>query len=70
MSDNVIPLNTITRLDIPVDRVLEAASEVLESVVVIGWDNNEEFYFASSIADGPDVLWLLEHAKKGLLSDE
>lgn len=63
----VIPLNCCTRLDLPVDSVLEEAKEQLESAVLIGWDNNGDLYFASTLADGGDVLWLLEKAKQMLM---
>ncbi len=69
MTDNVIPLNNITRLDIPVERVLDAAKDQMtEGVVVLGWDENGYLYFNSSIADGGEVLWLLEKAKQALLA--
>ncbi len=68
-NDNVIPLGNITRLDLPVDRVLDAAKEdISERVVVLGWDKDGELYFASSFADGGDVMWLLEKAKLALLN--
>lgn len=63
----IINFNGKTRLDIPSDRVLESAKGQLEGVVVIGWDKEGEEYFASSIADGGDVLWLLERCKQELL---
>jgi hypothetical protein len=62
-----IPLNNITYLDTPPDRILESAIGNLESVVILGYDKDEEEFFASSIADGGDVLWLLEKCKKKLL---
>lgn len=70
---NVVELDTITRLDIPVERVLRRATEAdLEHVVVIGWrkdlpDGEDEFYFASSRPGGPEVLWMLALAQKRLL---
>jgi len=68
-NDNVIPLGNITRLDLPVDSVLDAAKEdISERVVVLGWDKDGELYFASSFADGGDVMWLLEKAKLALLN--
>lgn len=70
MSDNVIPLGNITRLDIPAERVLEAAKDHLEHAVILGWDSDDKLYFASTFADGGEVIWLLEKAKKELLSDE
>lgn len=66
--DKVIPLGNITRLDLPTDRVLDGAKgSCTDGVLVIGFDDDGEFYFASSIADGGTVIWLLEQAKKKLL---
>jgi hypothetical protein len=68
MSDNIVFFDGVTRLDIPPERVLNSAKEAnLENCVVIGWEKNGDFYFASSIASGPEVIWLLELAKKKLL---
>jgi hypothetical protein len=67
---NVIPLGCVTKLDLPVERVLEAAKERLESVVLVGWDTEGELYFASTIADGGDVNWLLDKAKQALLAED
>ena len=66
---DVIPLGCITRLNLPVGRVLEEAKGMVsnDGVVVLGWGNDGEMYFASSLADGGDVLWLIEKAKKALL---
>ena len=67
MSDNVIPLGNITRLDLPTERVLEKAKDHCSAgVVIIGFDDDGAFYFASSIADGGEVNWLLDLAKKRL----
>ena len=63
----VIPLGCITKLDLPVDRVLESAKDKLEGVVLLGYDKEGGYYFASTYADGGDVLWLLENCKKQLL---
>tara|TARA_Y100000310_G_scaffold67277_1_gene62575 strand:- start:20003 stop:20230 length:228 start_codon:yes stop_codon:yes gene_type:complete len=71
--DNVVPLGNITRLDLPVDRVLDAAKERLDGeggVIVLGWDKDGEVYFSGSMADGGVALWLLEKAKKALLEIE
>lgn len=70
MSDNVIELGGITSLDLPADRVLTNNIGKFDGVVLIGWDGNDEFTFASSYADGGTVLWLLEQAKKKLLEVE
>lgn len=64
----VIPLGNVTKLDMPTDRVLDSVKgECSGGVVIIGFDDEGEFYFASSIADGGEVIWLLEMAKKKLL---
>lgn len=64
----IITLDVITKLDIPVERVIDGAKKAdLETAVVIGWDKDGEFYFASNKADGGEVLWLIEKAKKRLL---
>lgn len=63
----VVNLECITRLDLPPDRILESAMGKLAGVVIIGYDKDGAEYFASSIADGADVLWLMERSKKKLL---
>ncbi len=63
----VIELGCITRLDLPADKVLEKAIGQLDSVVIMGYDKEGEEVFASSIADGRAVLWLLEQCKLKLL---
>lgn len=65
--NNVVRFTGITKLDIHADHVLESAIGKLEGVVVLGYDKDGQEYFASSYADGGDMLWLLERAKKALL---
>lgn len=68
-NDNVIVLPVVTKLDIPADRILDGALEdKLDKVVVLGYDMEGEEYFASSIADGGEVIWLIERAKLKLLN--
>ena len=65
---NVVSAPVITTLNLDPAQVLAAAAEHgLEAVVVIGRGADGE-YFASSVADGGDVLWMLERAKKALLA--
>ena len=64
---NVITFNGVTKLDLPPDRILEAAVGQLEGVIIIGYDLEGNEYFASSYADGGTTLWLLERMKKMLL---
>lgn len=68
MTNNVIPIGCVTRLDLPVDMVLDAAKDMgLDGVVILGYREDGEHYFASTYADGGNVLWLLEMCKKELL---
>lgn len=64
---NVVRFTGITTLDLDADHVLESALGKLNGVVVVGFDKDGQEYFASSYADGGDVLWLFERAKKQLL---
>lgn len=67
----VVELGAMTTLEIPPDKVLSAALKAgLQTVVVVGWDSDDGLYFASSDADGSEVLWLLEKAKVCLLEAE
>lgn len=72
MNAKVIPLNCVTRLDLPPDRIIDALREAdLEGVVVMGYRKEEaggELYFASSYADGGMVLWLMEQCRRRLLA--
>jgi hypothetical protein len=67
-ADNVVILPVVTTLDLPPERMLNAALERgLKEVVIIGYDLEGEEYFASSVSDGGDVVWHLERAKLKLL---
>lgn len=61
--DNVIILECDTTLDIPPDRVLSCAEGNVDEVVLVGYDKNGEFYFASSPAAVDRIVFLLEKAK-------
>ena len=64
----VVTLDVTTRLDVPAGRILQAALDAgLESVVIAGYDAEGDEYFASSLADGADALWLAERFKLALL---
>lgn len=67
MTAQILDFTGITTLDLDPDRVLAQATGKLQGVVVLGFDKDGDFHFASSYADGGDVLWLLEVAKKKLL---
>ena len=63
----VIPFTGITRLDMPPDVILDKAKGKLEGVIVIGYTEDGDEYFASSYADGGTVNWLLDRCKSRLL---
>lgn len=68
MAAKILPFNGVTRLDLPVDRVLEQAKSHLDGVVILGYEEDGSMYFASTFADGGQVLWLLEKCKEALMS--
>jgi len=67
---NVVELPVATRIDREASYALRKGREAkLEHAVVVGWKKNGEFFFASSMASGAEVLLLLEVAKKQLLEE-
>lgn len=65
---NVVEIGCVTKLDVPVDRVLRAALEAgMTEAVIIGYDADGNDYFASSKASAEPVLWHLERAKWRLM---
>lgn len=68
---DVLILPVVTRLDVPAERILQAALDAdLDKVVIAGYTKEGDHYFASSVADGGTVLWLIEKLKKELLAQE
>ena len=69
MSATVTILPCETTLDIPMDRVLEAAIGVgIEQGMVIGWNEEGLLYMASTTSNVPEMIFLLEKAKLQLLA--
>ena len=65
----VIPYTGVTTLDADADLILrDALSSGLTDAVILGYDADGDEYFSSSMADGGDVLWLLERLKAQLLA--
>ena len=68
---DVINFNGVTKLDIDPQGVIDGANQAdLESVVIMGYNKEGDYYFSSSIASGAEVLWLIENLKKLLLDVE
>lgn len=60
MSAEIIEWQGVTCLDLPADRVLRRALESeLDGVIVLGVTKDGDDYFASSWADGAEVVWHL-----------
>ena len=64
---NVVHGPFVSRIDTAPDRVLQGAIGQLQSVIVIGYDIDGEEYYASSIADGPNALWLIRRTEHKLI---
>ena len=68
-NDNITDFPGETRLRTPVPKILAiAAGAGLQDCVVIGWRENGELYFASSEANGAEVMWLLRQAEHELIA--
>lgn len=65
---DVIGMPGVTYGNVPPDKVLKAAIDKLDEVIIIGIpkDRTDVNYFAASTADGKTVLWLLESCKLAL----
>lgn len=65
----VVPFTGITKLDLAPDRVIDGLADIeFEGLVVLGYRADGTEYFASTYADGGDVVWLLERCKLRLLT--
>jgi hypothetical protein len=63
----VVDIGCVTKLDLDPDRILRNTIGELQGVVIMGYKKDGKEYFASSYADGGDVLWLMERLKLKLL---
>jgi len=68
MSNKIVPIGNLTRLDGNPDVILNAAIGKLEGVVISGFTKDGELWAASSYADGGTVMWLLEATKTKMMS--
>ena len=65
---NVVDFPGITTIDLEPERIIEKAREAkLTDVVILGYDTDGNEWFASSITDGAEVVWLIERLKLELL---
>jgi hypothetical protein len=64
LTDNVIPFTGGTVAPVDPDAVLEGQKGKLKDVFVIGYDQNGYLICASSSGYLPDLLWMLERARR------
>lgn len=69
MGDVINFHNPESRLNIDPDKILKSALDKLTDVVICGVDKEGNEYFASSVADGGDILWYLERCKYKLMKN-
>lgn len=65
--DNVKLFPGVTPLDFDADVMLNAAMGKLKNVVIVGETVDGTEFFSSSVAGGPETLWMLERAKHKLM---
>jgi hypothetical protein len=69
--EKVSILRVSTTLDLPAERVLNAAINAnLENCVIVGFDAEGKMHFASTKGSAGFVLWAFEKAKKVLMDLE
>jgi hypothetical protein len=68
-TNNVVRFTGLTKLDLEPDAILTAALGSLTEVVIIGTTKDGNQYFATSSADGKNILWLLETARFMLMDN-
>ena len=64
---DIVPFGGVTRLNLDPDKVLQSAIGEMTEVVICGLDKDGNRYFASTQADGGEVLWHLERARWALM---
>lgn len=68
LADNVRMFPGISPNDYDANLMLEAAARRnLKSVIILGYGEDGELFFSSSLAAGPKCLWMLEKIKARLL---
>jgi hypothetical protein len=66
LNDNVVTLEQPLE---PVPDVLDRVAKAKPTVIIaVGYDSEGDLFFASSVEDGAEALWLLESAKLQLLT--
>lgn len=64
----VVILDVETSLDLPADRVLDAAkASDLSTAMVIGYEQDGSLYIGTTTTSAKEMVWLMEQAKKLIL---
>ena len=63
-------LNDVENGEIDADRVLRANIGVFKTVIVAGWDHDDDEAFAASTSHQPDILWLIERYREYLMTPD
>ncbi len=53
----------------PVDEVLDCARGKLDSIIILGWDKDEDSYISHTKQKKSDILLLLEIARQNIIGD-
>lgn len=69
ITNNVIPLNALSERPALPNDILDNTPRTLRVAVVVGFDENGSFYFASSQCDSSEIMLGFEIAKKILLDE-
>lgn len=69
MTAKIIKWPYPSAVDLPPEKILNELPEAceFEGVLVLGFLKNGDEFFASSYADGGDIMWLMELAKYMML---
>lgn len=68
MTAKIYEFDAPTLVDLPPDKVLNAALGKLDKVIILGIEEESgEIYMAASCGNIPEALYLLEKCKKKLL---
>ena len=70
MMDKVVKFTGLTTLGIPADQVLEGAIGKLDSVIILGYDKEDQSYFAATTSHLGEILLIMERFKQSILEGE
>jgi len=68
--ENIIVLNNRSTLNLPVDRVCDAAKEVCEKVLIIGVDKEGNSYYAANFADKYETNFMVSQFLHKLMNGD